>query len=93
MPSWARKSVASEGRKAQLLRPVRAEQQPREQVGGDRGEAEAADDETEDAEQTDRESELSKRHLLWLRLRPCAIPSAPPPGPLIVARKTPAKTS
>ena len=47
---------------ADEVRLVRAEDDPREQVGRDRREAEPARRETKDAEERDRDRELGERH-------------------------------
>ena len=44
------------------LRLVRAEEQPCEQVGRDRGQSEAAGDQPQDTEHRDRDGELRERH-------------------------------
>ena len=60
-------------------RIVRPEDDPGEEVGGDRGEPEVARRETQDAEQTDRDGELGKGHgriLAEVRNHPCTAPAA-----------------
>ena len=61
---------------ADEVRIVRAEDDPREQVGRDRGEPEPARRETEDAEERDRDRELGEGHRRPFLPRGGALPAA-----------------
>ena len=56
------------------LRLVRAEQQPRQEVRGDRGQPDPPRDEPEDAEQRDGDGELGERHAAILAARAARAP-------------------